>query len=203
MKTKLIVCIVFVMFSLVLKAQTFGLRGGINIATMSFSTSGFDVSPKSIVGIHVGPVVEFKLPGSLSFNTGLLYSLKGYKMKVSYMSETMEGSSKINYLEVPMNFAYKFEAGRASIFFIQAGPYIGYAISGKDKTDGETTDVEFGDGGMRRFDFGLGLGLGLQFGSLVPMVSYQFGLTNLSDMSDMTVKNKAFQISIAYLFGKK
>jgi len=203
MRLKLICLIVMAMLFKISGAQTFGIKGGMNIASMSFSSSGFDVSPKSIIGVHIGPIAEFRLQESLSFNTGLLYSLKGYKMKVDYMGETMEGTSKINYLEIPMNFAYKFATSETSNFLVQAGPYLGYALSGKDKTDGETIDVEFGDGGMRRVDFGLGIGLGLEFGPLVPTVSYQFGLANLSGISEMKVKNNAFLISIAYMFGKQ
>jgi hypothetical protein len=203
MRLKFICFIVLAMLFKISGAQTFGIKGGMNIASMSFSASGLDFSPKSIVGVHVGPVVEFKMQGSLSFNTGLLYSLKGYKMKADYMGTTMEGTSKINYLEVPMNLVCKFPTSETSNFLIQAGPYLGYALSGKDETDGETTDVEFGDGGMKRFDFGLGIGLGLEFGPLVPTASYQFGLANLSGISDLTVKNNAFMISVAYMFGGK
>jgi hypothetical protein len=37
----------------------------------------------------------------------------------------------------------------------------------------------------------------------VPTVSYQFGLAYLSGISEMKVKNNAFMISIAYMFGKQ
>ena len=118
------------------------------------------------------------------------------------MGESMESTTKLNYLEIPLNVAYKFSAGELSNFFVQAGPYLGYALSGKEKSDGESTDVEFGDAGMKRFDIGLGFGLGLALGPIVPSISYQLGLANLSGDSDTKVKNKVLQISVAYMFGK-
>ena len=184
------------------KAQVFGVKGGVNFASMTFSASGMDISPKSIVGFHLGPVADFELQESLYFNTGILYSLKGYKVKMDFLGESIEGTAKINYLEIPLNFAYKFSISETSNFFVQAGPYLGYALSGKEKSDGETTDIEFGDGGMKRFDFGIGIGAGLELGPITPSLSYQFGLANLSDDSEVTIKNKVLQFSVAYMFGK-
>jgi len=82
------------------------------------------------------------------------------------------------------------------------GPYLAYALSGKDKSDGETTDITFGDGGMRRFDMGLGIGAGVEFGPMVAGLNYQFGIANVADSSDGKAKNKVFQISVAYMFRK-
>lgn len=202
MRIKLIFFISLLMFAFVSRSQTFGLKGGVNIASMNFSASGLDISPKSILGIHIGPVAEFELQESLFFNTGILYSLKGYKLKMDFMGESMDEKIRINNLEIPFNFAYKFSPNETLNFFAQAGPYIGYALSGTAKTDGESEKIDFKEDGMKRFDFGLGIGLGMEFGPIVPSISYQFGLANLSDEDEVKVKNNVFQISVAYMFGK-
>ena len=200
MKTKLIFIICLFMLVQVSMAQKFGLKGGVNFASMSFSSGGYDISPKSIVGLHFGPVADFKLSESLCFNTGILYSLKGYKEKVQDESTSV----KLNYLEIPLNLAYKFSINETSRFFIQAGPYLGYALSGKMKIDDQSESIDFDKDEVKRFDFGLGAGLGFELGPIAPSVSYQLGLSNVSDSSedDMTIKNKVFQISVAYMFGK-
>lgn len=118
---------------------------------------------------------------------------------MDFLGESIESTAKINYLEIPLNFAYKFSISETSNFFVQAGPYLGYALNGKEKSDGETTDIEFGDGGMKRFDFGIGIGAGLELGAIVPSISYQFGLANLSDDSDATIKNKVLGIISHFL----
>ncbi|HAQ17708.1 MAG TPA: hypothetical protein DCR40_00560 [Prolixibacteraceae bacterium] len=202
MKSKLIFFIVFVLFVQVANAQVFGIKGGINIANMTFTASGMDLSPKSIIGIHVGPVAEFELQENLYFNTGLLYSIKGYKLKMEFLGESIESTAKFNCLEIPLNFVYKYSLNDASKLFAQAGPYLGYALSGTAKSDGESEKIDFKDEGMRRIDFGLGIGVGLELGPIVPSISYQLGLANLSDDSDVKVKNKVLQLSIAYMFGQ-
>ena len=200
MKTKLILVIVLALFVRVTDAQTFGIKGGVNIANMTISAMGMGVSQKPLIGIHVGPVMDFQLKGNLCFNTGLLYSMKGFKVDTGGST----GSETLNYLVVPLNLAYKFPIKDKSKFFIQAGPYLGYALSGKDKADGQSTDIVFGSGGMKRFDIGVGFGAGVEFGSVVTSVNYELGLQSLIDEYDVgaKAKNKVFQISIAYMFGK-
>jgi len=199
MKTKLSYLIVFMLFTQFVNAQKWGIKGGVNFANMTFSVDQFDVSPKSITGFHVGLVSDFLIQRSLHLNTGLLYSLKGTKGEM----EGVSGTIKINYLEIPINLAYKFPINESSDFFIQAGPYLGYALSGKQKGGGETSDIEFGKGNWKRFDFGFGFGAGVEFGSFVTSLNYQLGLANMADDPDIKAKNKVFQISVAYMFGKK
>jgi len=199
MRTKICFVIAFTLFVQIVSAQTVGIKGGINFANMSLSNDDFGVSPKSIVGFHLGLVTDFKLQESLHFNTGILYSLKGFKMEI----EGESGTYKFNFLEIPMNLAYKFHVSETSNFFIQAGPYLGYALSGKEEADGESNDLEFGKDNWKRFDYGLGFGAGLELGSIVASLNYQLGLANLVDDPDVTVKNKVLQISLAYMFGKK
>lgn len=202
MKSKLIFFVVFALVAQVAIAQSFGIKGGVNFANMSFSNSGLNISPKSIIGFHFGAVAEFELQESLSFNTGILYSLKGYKVKMDFDGESMEETLKVNYLEIPLNFAYKFALNETSKFFVQAGPYLGYALSGKGDSDGESTDIKFEKGGMKRLDFGIGFGPGVEFGPIVASVNYQLGLANVVDDPDVTAKNKVLQISVAYMLGK-
>ena len=197
MKTKLFYAIVLLMVTQIANGQTFGIKGGVNIANMTISASGMSVSPSSITGIHLGLVADFKLQESLYFNAGLLYSLKG---------ASAAGDKEIlNYLVIPLNVACKFPMSSKSKFFIEAGPYLGYALSGKDKSGDETTDITFGSGGMKRLDYGLGFGAGMEFGSIVASLNYELGLANLIDDSttDTKLKNKVFQISLAYMFGSK
>jgi hypothetical protein len=180
-------------------SQTFGIKGGLNFANMTYSGEGTSASAKSIIGIHVGPVADIKLLENLSFNAGLIFSIKGTK------TEGSSGvTSTLNYLVVPLNIAYKFPISESAKFFLQAGPYVGYALSGKAKYSDVTENVKFGEkGGMKRGDFGLGFGAGLEFGVIVASLNYELGLSNLIDDSNYKSKNKVLQISVAYMFGKK
>lgn len=199
MKSKLVFLLLLGLLVQNVNAQKFGIKGGLNLASMSFSED-MGTSVKSMLGFHIGPVAEIEIQESLFFNTGVLYSMKGAKM--DYGSE--DASTILNYLEIPLNVAYKFSVGDKSDLFVQAGPYVGYALSGKSKFGDESSSIDFKEDGIKRIDFGLGVGLGIALGPIVPSISYQLGLSNLNDDSEdnMTVKNKVLQISVAYMFGK-
>ncbi len=201
---KLFCSILLVLFVQIINAQTWGIKGGINFAEVSFSGGDEMFSPSHITGFHVGPVADFKLIDKLHFNPGLLYSLKGYKE--SYTEENL--TEKINCLVLPLNLSYRFPINpvvNKLDVFAQAGPYLSYALSGKSTYNGETTNIDFDKENMKRFDFGVDLGAGVQYGPVVVSLNYELGLTNLSKDGELSgkVKNKVFQISAAIMFGKK
>jgi len=205
-KTKLIYVIAFVLFSQMAEAQVFGVRGGVDFANMAISENGTGISSKILTGFHAGPVIEFKMQHSFFFNTGLLYASKGYLLdagKLSDAANIMNGTAKFGYFEVPLNFAYKFPVNEKSKFFVQAGPYAGYCLTAKATTQGQTLNL-FRYYDIQRFDYGVGMGAGMEFGSLVASLNYELGLANLFKYPtvDASFKNRVIQISLAYMFGR-
>jgi hypothetical protein len=74
----------------------------------------------------------------------------------------------------------------------------------------ESLDLFITDGGLKRVDYGVGLGAGVEFGKVVASLNYQLGFANLiapdpfgSETSEEKMRNRVFQISVAYMFGKK
>jgi hypothetical protein len=198
MKTKLVYAIVLTLFVQIVHAQIFGIRGGVNIANLTITSQGTDIASNSVTGFHLGPVADFKLKKNLHLNTGLLYSSKGYKISLDAESTTY----KMNYLDVPLNLAYNFPLGNKSYAFIQSGPYLGYVINGKLIFGSESEAIKIGEGGLKRYDLGLGFGAGLGFRSFTASLNYQLGLTNLNNdpEDDSTLKNRVIQLSVAILF---
>jgi hypothetical protein len=199
MKFKSIIFIALAVFTQIANAQTFGIKAGANFAKMTDLGS----DQKSILGFHVGPVVDFELRKNIYFNSGLLYSLKGSKIKgIGDYGKDIQ-TIKLNCVEMPLNIAYKFSNGEASSFFVQAGPYLDYVINGNVELDGKKGDIVFGgENQMRRFELGIGIGCGYEFHSILTSLSYQYGLTNQFDSQDAMVRNKVLQLSVAYMFGK-
>ena len=183
-------------------SQTFGIKGGANFANMSFSAAAMGVPSKSITSFHFGPVADFKLQNDLYFNTGLIFSVKGYKINEG----GTDISVKYNDLEIPLNLAYRFPINEKSKFLVQAGPYLEYALSGREKLGSQTSSINFKNTNFKRMDYGLGLGAGVEFGNIVAGINYQIGIANLNDDSsgeNASAKNKVFQISLAYMFTSK
>lgn len=201
MKTsvKILVVITLVLSATYTQAQTrFGIKGGVNLASMSLKSGGVSVDAKAVAGINLGLISEFTLSNNLFLQPGLLFSTKGSKF------ELLDLTYNTNNLEVPINFLYKFGTGSTK-FFGYAGPYIGYALSGKGKMGTDSGDLTFtgNDKDLNAFDFGLNIGIGVEVSNFQISTQYGLGLTNLAPTDNGTMKNKVFGVSVAYLFGGK
>lgn len=205
MKFKIVFLIVFAFIAQIVHAQKFGIKGGLNIAKYSSSKDMANIFQGPIAGFHVGPIVDYKIKGNFYINTGLIYSLKGYKTEIGIPNGMGDmrfetASAKTNGLDIPLYISCKFSLNNTSSFFIQGGPYLSYTLNGKIMD----YDIVFdGLGNMERFDYGIGVGSGLQFGSWVTSVNYEFGLADRYDFPDSKSRNRVLQLSIAYMFGNK
>jgi hypothetical protein len=208
---------------------TFGVKAGFNSASLSIDADGEDAGTSRLSAWHAGGIADISLAENFSLQPQLLVSVKGYKTK-GY-SETIEvpgadpivfeqpsAKTSFTYLEVPVNFLYKLEAGAGKIFF-GAGPYVGFGLTGKVKVDAEGAedgDVKFdgkkaeeleeGDEAaihVKRLDAGANFLAGYELkNGLLFSVNYGLGLTNL-DPNGNKSKNGVIGISVGYLFGKK
>ncbi|RZK69018.1 MAG: PorT family protein, partial [Pedobacter sp.] len=120
------------------------------------------------------------------------------------------------YLEIPVNVVGKIPAGSGNVF-VGAGPYFGYALSGKSKakvsvsgggineSDSSKEDLEFGseDGEFKRVELGVNFlggyqlknGLNINFG-------YGLGLSNLVNNSsgDGKASNRVLSVGLGFNF---
>lgn len=141
---------------------------------------------------------------------GLIYSMKGAKMTDNSLGFDIKVDGKVSYLEIPLNVCYSFGSCKDGGLFVFGGPYLGYALSGKQKISylafDTTTTVKFGNDStsdMKRMDFGLNLGVGYQLPmGLFFRAQYGLGLSNIDAVGDKDnfTKNKVFGISVGYYF---
>ena len=197
---------------------TFGVRAGLNLTNMKMKAEGISISADMKPGFQLGVVGEYGLSESFFIQPGILFAQQGSKSDFSSSmgSYSYESSTKttLNYLQIPVNAQYKVDLGGMKLL-LQAGPYFGFAISGKQKGE-ETTiwggeketekydeKIDFGeDDSMKRGDFGLGIGAGLQFGNIQAGLGYNIGIANINTDSDFKTKNNSLAITLTYFFGK-
>jgi len=168
-------------------AQTvsFGIKGGVNFASLAASGGGFSVNSSNITGFHVGGVADIGIGKTFSLQPGILYTTKG------------ASGLTLGYIEVPVNLLYNSEAGSGK-FFVGAGPYIGYGVSASNGNS-------FGSGAndIAALDYGINTLVGYRFTSgLTFSGGYGFGLANLdNDKTDnFTIKNNVTSISVGFFF---
>lgn len=201
--------------------SSLGLHIGGNLAsaTIKEDGSGVSISPDSKVGFLAGVVIEIPLATSFSFRPEINFIQKGYKVSYtesfSGITYSEEEEATMNYVEVPLNFAYNIPAG-ANQVFLGVGPTFGLGLSGKFKSKTSTTgepsiedesDINFGSDeakdDFKPLDMGINILGGFKMSNgLFFKAAYNLGLSNLSHDSDASYKNKGFSFSIGYMFSK-
>lgn len=186
-------------FAMNAQAQTFGLKAGLNLASMVIKVDDEKADDiKTKPGFHIGVTYEMPFGDMLAFEPGLLLSTKGYKMD----GNPDDFVFNLMYVEIPLNAKAYFDLGELKLFAI-AGPYIGIGITGKSKLGDDSEDVEWGTdtGEANRIDFGVNIGAGVQIGAIEAGIGYGLGLGNMSNADDVSFKHRVFGVSVAYKLG--
>lgn len=218
MKTfKIILFSVIFLFSTNSFAQTtFGIRGGLNLSDVSIKSSGIGVDMTNMKpGFHIGAILDHSFTNILAFETGLMFETKGTKIKASTIgASTGEATTNIFYMDIPMNLKAGYNFGGIGIYGL-FGPYVGFALSSKDKYTGSFKDAfgaseytnKIGNSDtddIKGLDFGLSFGAGAEINKFQFGLGYDLGLANIlpGGDSDNYMKNRVLKISVGLMFGK-
>lgn len=199
MKQKLTFILILSFALINANAQRIGIKAGVNLANAKYEYTQTSISTSNLIGFQAGLIGELPLSDALYVNAGALFSQKGTKL--SFIG--MEVKFPINYVEIPLNLAYKYDLGALKLF-AQAGPYLGYGLSAKMTGSGVDETIDFGSetGQMKRIDYGANIGAGIEIGSIQVGANYGLGLANASNDPDETVKNGVLSFTVAFLFGR-
>ncbi|MGE6221375.1 porin family protein [Nubsella zeaxanthinifaciens] len=194
------------------KPVSFGVKAGVAFANMDFSVMGISLSMDTKTSFYVGANADIKVSELLSLQPGLTFINKGTKSSASsfddggFSLESEEATLNLSYLELPVNLLANFNAGSGK-FFVGAGPYAGYALSGNTKSGGVKEDLTFGSGedDIKRFDFGANFLTGYQLSNGLSInAGYSFSLGNLANDNnsglDGKAKNKVFSVGLGFRF---
>ena len=207
-----IIVVAFTMTTKSFAQVKYGVKAGLNLANMLEKdydeTYSEDYSMK--IGFHLGGTAEIPISEKFSVQPGLLFSTKGFKMKIEGLDgffEDMNINVNLNYLEIPINAIYKIELGSSKLC-INTGPYLGYALSGKVSYDEDSESIDIGssdDDDLKALDYGFNIGAGIEINDAITIgLQYGLGLGNLSIDTDNGYKlnNRVIGISVGYMFGQ-
>ncbi|GFZ76652.1 hypothetical protein GCM10011531_02390 [Aquaticitalea lipolytica] len=171
------------------KESNTGLKGGYNLAAVSFDGDGETGQRHSF---HIGFYSESFLNDNVSLQIELLYSQQGYELS----DEGGTYTQKLNYINLPL----MLKAYPSDNFFLEAGPQVGYAITHKEEFDSSfslfDTSQEFNP---NSFDWGVNFGGGFKTDTGVSFgVRYHLGLGDIYD--EGKPKNRVWQFSIGFDF---
>tara|TARA_R110002167_G_scaffold108803_1_gene277698 strand:- start:4590 stop:5147 length:558 start_codon:yes stop_codon:yes gene_type:complete len=183
-KSSLFVIMLFVCTLVGAQDFGFGVKGGVNIASIGGNTYAGLGSLGSRVSFHIGGLVQIPLTDKLSVQPELLYSSQG-----SNWSYSDVGNIKLDYVNIPVMGKYAIIKGLSA----EAGPLVGYLIS----TNSENKED------FKNLDVAIAIGASYKMGNnLFFSLRYNKGIMNVNGVSDLNVKNvnNVFQLTAGYMF---
>jgi OmpA-OmpF porin, OOP family len=187
-------------------------------------------------GAHVGFIAElpFSEKSRFFFRPGVLLSGKGRKYNFSSDSSGVVQRENlpdtvidtkfnytqkqyINYIDIPLNFVYKFPLGQKLKFIVGGGPYVSFFYTGSDnrtntvvgfserREENEDLPVGKGKGQYKTLDYGVNGLAGFEFGRLFVTVNYSRGLSDFYTPATYTAtnyKHEVMGVSLGIFLGK-
>ena len=186
----------------------FGLKGGVNVTNMSFSSDVLDASNRA--GFFVGPTVKFTLPiVGLGIDASALYDQREGKVKLAYKAVESENTVKQQQVVVPINLRYGVGLGSMASVFFFAGPQFGFNVG--DKTQSIYDQVA--DWRLKSSNFSVNVGAGFMLMSHLQLsANYNIACGHTGDVELKSTaadalrqikkgsRANAWQIGLAYYF---
>ena len=175
-------------------APSFGVKGGVNFATVT----GDDFeSPDSRTSFHVGLVGEMPLADIFSIQVEALYSGQGFKSDIDggLFGGDGEIEYQLDYINVPVLAKVYVIEGLS----LEAGPQFSFLVNEEIDIDADSDDGDWPTDEAEDFEFGVAAGLTFQTDmGLFASGRYNMGLTDI--VKDSDIRNSVFQISLGYKF---
>jgi hypothetical protein len=189
----------------------YGFQGGMNVTTQIARNYNADYAKnKFLIGFNTGPVIDYIWTRHFSLHSGLIFENKGTRGYVELNGKSADVSNRLYYLDVPLMARWNFKTGRM-IFFVEAGPYAGFGLTGKAKIESsyqtKAWDINWGsDPGddFKRFDYGAAGGAGLEWNRLSLEGCFAYGLANIYALGQTgyVIEQRAFSLALGYYFKK-
>jgi hypothetical protein len=185
---------------------TWGVRGGLNIATGDVQGEAFDQDVGTRNGFHAGLLGDIEVSKNFGIQMDALYTQKGFG----------KGNGDIalstSYVMIPILFVAKLPGTVSPHLYL--GPELSLetscnaSIAGLDDIScddvrAETSDFPRTKGADSGIIFGLGIDWEVGFGILVIDAMYDYGLTNIAEVSEEIdhIKTRTFMLSLGLKWG--
>lgn len=176
----------------------FGLKGGLNVTNMSFSSDVINKSNQT--GFFIGPSVKFTLPiVGLGVDVAALYDQRDAKLDEEKVSQRS--------INIPINLRYNIGLGSLAGVYLAAGPQFGFNIGDKNYNWDDESNYA-----LSKSNFSINLGAGvmlinhLEVGFAYNIACGKTGEVNAwnatSSAWNQVTKGRAnaWQVSAAYYF---
>lgn len=193
----LVVAIASIAMSVSANAQfRFGLKAGVAVNSLHFSTETFDASNRA--GFTGGAMIEFTAPViGLGFDLSAMY----VRRNTEWLEENNLTRDNRDYIDIPLNLKWKMNIpviNRIARPFLLTGPTFSFLTSKRSAEDAWKN---------RKFDTAWNFGFGLEMFTKVQVAaSYSVGMTKAlkavgaTGTSSIDGHNRYWTVTAAYLF---
>ena len=190
----LLVAVFTMSVSVAFSQASFGLKGGLNLATLTQNEGDAKMKPS----IYVGGFMEYRFGTLMAISPELYYSRQGFHAD----EEGVKMNFRTNYLNLPV-LAKIYVADGLSI---DLGPQVGFMLNSKlwAKSGGQTVTLdipnEFVDVEMNSVDVSFAMGLTYNIGNIFVQGRYNLGLTDVVKDDSIPSKNSVLQLGMGVRF---
>ena len=166
---------------------TFGVKAGVNFATLSTDEPDVELSQK--IGLVGGAFLGRSVNDRLALRVEGLFSQRGAKQTIG----SVENNVSLTYFDLPLLAVFGNTTTEETRFNVFTGPQASFLVNAKDDLGGFDNDE------VKGVDFGWTLGVGVERGRGSLDARYTLGLTNADNSaSDASIKNRTFAVMVGY-----
>lgn len=178
--------------------QSFGVKGGVNLSTIS--SDSWDKT-NSKVGFYAGMFLHAHVTNNFCIQPELIFN----NMGVKYESGNTVHTLGLNYIAMPV----MFQLEPIPNLYFEAGPQFSLLLGSRNKFEvGEKVTIEKDKDAFNQFDLNLAVGTGFRFkGNMALTARYLIGLTDVKKYGqtswgndDNELRNNGLQIGLQYGF---
>lgn len=180
MKKLIVICLLSSILTTA-KSQNFGIKGGLNIASIGGDSQG----ASSRTSFHAGIFFLSPISEKVKIMPEVVYSSQGASAGGIVFS--------YNYVNVPVMFNFLL----SEQFFLQLGPQLGILASADASSGSSSVSIK---DQLKDVDFSLGFGLGGEFEKVLVNARYNYGLSSTSKATNGSFPNSVIQFSVGFKF---
>lgn len=204
-KASIAMTLLFILLSVTAFSQNSRFSISINSLTTNFnygkSNNALQSYKKDFKGLQIGASYQAGINPTFSVVPEFYFAMKGGVLKEDNPLTAGKSTLRLYTIEMPV-----LARMHISNLYLNAGPYVDYAVGGRLKTAGSevlpmnSTKISFGNSeeDFKRWDFGVQAGAGYNFNTkrsvLTLDVRYGYGLINISN--DVERFNRMLNISL-------
>ena len=189
---KTILGIITILGSLTASSQHFAMKLGLNGTNLPIENSD---EGKIKLGFVVGMGLNFELSDKFQIQPELLSGTWGARYDID--GQDKDDVMAFSGFSIPLMFKYSL----IPQLMFEFGPSMTFVTRADYKDNGDADDITNVKKNYKKSDLGLNAGLTLSPTDRIDLgIRYCHGLTNINEISDLSIKTQAIQLSISCSF---